>query len=372
MSGDQTPGQKPGAGAASGPAGRVRGLGRQAATLGLAGLGGGALALTGVPLGWMIGAMLTTQAMAMAGFPATVARPARNIMVAVLGVMLGSAFTPDLMAAVDRWAVTLASIPIYVAVGTVLGIAYLRWVARFDPVTAYFTATPGGFGEMTLIGAEAGGDERIIALTHAARILIVVATVPLWLQALPGGPSAVAAGAGTGAAGDLPPPADLALLAACALGAPVARLARLPAAWLLGPMAVSAVIHLIGWTDSRPPAALIALAQVVVGAYIGSRFAGTPVRLVARVLLIAAGLAAILLAWAGLVAWVLSAVTGFALVDLILAFAPGGVSEMSLVALALNVDAAFVATHHLARIALIVVTAPLVFRWLARRRRSKE
>jgi hypothetical protein len=46
----------------------------------------------------------------------------------------------------------------------------------------------------------------------------------------------------------------------------------------------------------------------------------------------------------------------------ILSFAPGGLAEMSLIALALNVDAAFVSTHHVVRIALIVTLSPLVFR----------
>ncbi len=51
-----------------------------------------------------------------------------------------------------------------------------------------------------------------------------------------------------------------------------------------------------------------------------------------------------------------------------LAFAPGGLAEMSLIAIAINADAAFVATHHVVRIFLIVVLAPLAFR-LTRRRR---
>jgi uncharacterized protein len=39
---------------------------------------------------------------------------------------------------------------------------------------------------------------------------------------------------------------------------------------------------------------------------------------------------------------------------------------MSLVAIALRSDAAFVATHHIARILIVITCAPLVFR-LARR-----
>ena len=50
----------------------------------------------------------------------------------------------------------------------------------------------------------------------------------------------------------------------------------------------------------------------------------------------------------------------------LLAFAPGGLAEMSLIALALGVDVAYVATHHVVRIFFIVALAPLVFRLLRR------
>jgi uncharacterized membrane protein AbrB (regulator of aidB expression) len=71
-----------------------------------------------------------------------------------------------------------------------------------------------------------------------------------------------------------------------------------------------------------------------------------------------------------LLAGVLHAVTGLPTDALVLAYAPGGLAEMSLIALALSMDAAFVATHHIVRIFLIVVLAPLAFR--ATRGRTAE
>ena len=52
----------------------------------------------------------------------------------------------------------------------------------------------------------------------------------------------------------------------------------------------------------------------------------------------------------------------------LLAFAPGGLAEMSLIALALGIDAAYVSSHHVVRIFMIIVAAPLVFRLLGGRR----
>ncbi|MBT6911968.1 MAG: AbrB family transcriptional regulator, partial [Rhodospirillaceae bacterium] len=57
-------------------------------------------------------------------------------------------------------------------------------------------------------------------------------------------------------------------------------------------------------------------------------------------------------------------VTGLDFLSVMLAFAPGGVAEMSLIAIAMDVDPGFVALHHIARIFEIIILAPFVARWL--------
>ena len=49
---------------------------------------------------------------------------------------------------------------------------------------------------------------------------------------------------------------------------------------------------------------------------------------------------------------------------LFLALAPGGLAEMSIIALSFGTAAAFVSTHHIVRIILLVVIAPAIFRFL--------
>ncbi len=64
----------------------------------------------------------------------------------------------------------------------------------------------------------------------------------------------------------------------------------------------------------------------------------------------------------------LAQVSGLPAVPLTLAFSPGGLAEMSLIAIAIGADAAFVATHHVVRIFMIVVIAPLAFKLMRRGR----
>ena len=150
------------------------------------------------------------------------------------------------------------------------------------------------------------------------------------------------------------------------MGWTVAARLRLPAAFLTGPVLGSGTVHLAGWTSAPPPAELVALSQVIIGASIGARFSGITPREIANTVRNAVVVSAWLIALSAAFAAVLAALTGLKFAPLFLAYAPGGIAEMSLVALALNVDAAFVATHHVARIAIVLAIAPLGFKLLQR------
>ncbi len=123
------------------------------------GAAGGALfAYLRLPLPWMLGAMSATTVAALMGLRMQMPRRLRMPMSAVIGVMLGAAFTPDLVDRIATWSVTLAGLLVYAVVAGGLVMTYLRLVAGYDARTAYFSSSPGGLGEMTLIAGEMGAD----------------------------------------------------------------------------------------------------------------------------------------------------------------------------------------------------------------------
>lgn len=311
-----------------------------------------------LPLPWMMGSMVATTVASMAGVPQALPTWSRPPTIAVLGVLLGSSFTREIAARMPDWLPSLATLPVYILVIGVLALVYLRRVARIDPLTAFFCATPGGLGEMVILGDRAGGDLRTISLVHATRILLVVLTVPLAFRMLGYLPPGISTA---------PPPGiemlDLAILAACGVvGVLGGQWLGLPAAGLLGPMVLSAAAHLAGLVDGSPPPWLVAAAQVVIGATIGCRFEGYPVARVIWMMLVGLGLTVLMLTVTLLFGAGLQQVTGLPLPLLVLAFVPGGLAEMSLIALALTDDPAFVATNHIVRIGLVVLSASWLFR----------
>ena len=104
------------------------------------------------------------------------------------------------------------------------------------------------------------------------------------------------------------------------------------------------------------------MAQVVIGSAIGARFAGSPLKWVLKIIAASIGSTSLMLGATVGFAWVLVPLSGIPFAPIVLAFRSGGLAEMSLIALALGIETAFVATHHVARIAMIVIVAPLIFR----------
>jgi uncharacterized protein len=332
--------------------------------LALGGLGGWAFYVIRMPLPWMLGAMSLTTVAALFGAPLAVPMRLRNGLVALLGVMIGSNFSLALLQQAGQWLISLAAILAYIGLTGILAFSYLRRVGGFDRVTAYFMAMPGGLNEMTAIGAAMGGDDRMIALSHAWRLVLVVFTIPLSFRffagylppnvSLTGGLAAIA-------------PLDWAILAACGLcGTVIGRLLRLPAPWLTGAMLLSAAVHMSGLTQFRVPQLLVVAAQIGVGAALGARFVGVRPAALWRVVRVGTGSALMMLGNTALCGLAVAALTGIPVAALLLAYAPGGLAEMSLIALTLGIDAPFVSTHQITRILLVILIAPLFFRLLPR------
>lgn len=320
-----------------------------------------------LPLPWMLGSMCACLTAALIRLPIAAPGRLRPPMVVVLGVLLGSAFTWEVLERATAWWLSLTLlIPYSVLIG-LIGIPYLMRFAGLDRTTAYFAAMPAGLQEMVIVGRAMGGDDRKIALIHGARILLVVLSLPLLFQWL----ADVEVGGGPGAATPLlaEAPVELLILTLCGvLGWQLGLRLRLPAALMFGPMIVSAAAHLAGISESKPPDEIVALAQLVTGTVVGCRFVGVPLHIVVITVLHALGLVLIMLAVATGFALLLAPLLDTSFAAVVLAYAPGGVVEMGLVALALGLEVAFVATHHIARIVIIMAGAPFVFRLLDKRR----
>lgn len=319
-----------------------------------------------MPLPWMLGPMTFNTVAAVMRVPILPPIRVRPYMIVVIGVMLGSGFTPDIIGHAAAWGLSLIFLAAYLAVSGALVVPYYRRVGGFDTVTSYFAGMPGGLNEMVFIGRDMGGDDRAIALAHVSRVVLVVGVVAVWFRLIAG------YDLGDRSEFGIPfaeiPWSDLALLAAAGgVGFLAGRWLKLPSPTLIGPMLASAAIHLTGLSHNPPPREFVIVAQIFTGTVIGCRFIGSTPREIGRAIVLSLGATMIMMAVTLIFAVSLHGLFGQPLEQVLLAYSPGGLAEMSLVAMAMNAEVAYVASHHMVRITLVIMIAPVVFSALRRR-----
>ncbi len=103
-----------------------------------------------------------------------------------------------------------------------------------------------------------------------------------------------------------------------------------------------------------------------VGITVGARFLGTPLRALLRSIQGAAMAAGVQVAIAAAATLAAARISGWDPLALMVAYAPGDLAEMSLVAVAMGQEATFAGTHHIGRVLLALLVATLLISALQR------
>ena len=328
-----------------------------ALTLAIAASGGILAGATGVPAGWLAGPMIAVATAAVFRLPVAMPVMLRDGAFAVLGTMIGTTVDRRTLESLPEWPVSVAGLVIGVAIMLAVIPAWLHHLHGIDRKTARMCAMPGAMGFVILHAIETGADSRRVAILQILRLCTMLLVVP--------GLFAVLYGTGPLQAGrDVPPlswPIALGLVGAGFAVFPLARRLRLPAPAFFAPMCLSAGLSLTGLFDRGSlPLELTLPALVVSGAAIGARFRNTSPRYLlesAR-----AGLGSVILAVAitGTLAWAVAAITSFPFLQVLLAYAPGGIEMMTVLSLSLGLDPAFVAGHQLLRFLTVCLILPFL------------
>lgn len=337
---------------------------RRILTFALAAMGGAAFLLLGLPLPLLLGPMLACLIASLAGAPLAGAGQLGIFMRTILGVAVGASITPDVMAELPDVAASLAFVPGFIGVIGLVGYPLFRRVFGFDHATAWYGAMPGGLQDMLVFGEEAGGDVRALSLIHATRVLVIVTVAPLIMTVLWGLDLSQPPGAPMRATDAT----EIALMIAAGLiGWKGAERLGLFGASILGPMVLTAVLSLSGFITRRPPAEMIQAAQFFIGIAVGVKYAGITLREL-RLHVMAGIVYALLLATISLIFIEVIVHLGLAPgLDAFLAFLPGGQAEMVVIALISGADMAYVVSHHLLRMVIVIVLGPVVGKMLRRR-----
>lgn len=315
-----------------------------------------------LPLPWLLGPIFACLLAALSGVRMSGIKVLNDSMRTILGVAVGATLTPAVLASFPAMWPTLIMVPVMIALIAAIGVPYFQRLCGYDFATAYFGAMPGGLQDMILFGEEAGANVRTLSLIHATRVLVIVVALPFLLSGIwdadlsnPPGVPALSI-----------PPNELIIMVVCAIfGWQAAKRVGMFGASILGPLILTAAVTLADGLHYRPPAEAIWAAQFFIGMGIGCKYAGITMIEVRRDLAASLGFCVLLMI---LTLVFVEAIYAFQLapgMEALLSFAPGGQAELTVLALIVGADVAFVVAHHILRIFVVILGAPVAARFLA-------
>jgi uncharacterized protein len=326
-------------------------------------MAGYAASWLGVPLPWMIGPMVAAGALSALTSHGRVPKFTRPVGQIIVAGIVGLAFTPAAVTAVGQQIIPMVAVALLTIVAGFLAAAVLMRLTHMDVVSASLACIPGGPVEMAALATRYGVAPGPVGFAQTLRIALLVLVIPPILLALDGSDRS---GALDFMSGDLDYAGGALLLALAAAGGFVFRWLRVSSPFFLGPLAFAAVATALALPVSMPPLWVLATGQVLLGVWLGCMF-DREMLAKSRGFIPAAFLSTcVLMVLCVAMALGVSAMTGMDWRTMVLATAPGSVTEMALTAKILQQGVAMVTAFHVVRIFILLPLAPLIFSVTAR------
>jgi membrane AbrB-like protein len=321
-------------------------------TLLLGAIGGALLNRAGMPAGWLCGSMIGIALAALFGQRTYMPNLLRDATFVVLGTSMGSSLTPETLQDVRLWPMSIVILMVSVLASMLIGGWFLRRFYGWDKATARLSSIPGALSAVLAVASSTTANLPVVALSQTLRQLVLVSMVPVVLMfGHYGGVPRISLVADW---------SDAAVMLACGVfGSALLTVLRVPGAKLVGAMLASCVLHAMGWVSGRLDPTLMVVAFVFTGAVIGSRFSGTKIELLLATIRPAMGSICAAIGISMAFAFICQRLLGLPFAEIWLAYAPGGVEAMTIMAFALNLDPSYVSTHHVLRLLALMLLSPI-------------
>jgi membrane AbrB-like protein len=330
----------------------------------IAALGGLVFHWLGVPAAWLSGAAIAATLWGLSGWAVPMPRALADAAMLISGAAMGAAVTPAAIAAMGRYPGSLILLVIGVVAISGASTAWLMRMSGWRRADAVLASVPGALSTVLAVAADRKAEVASIAIVQNFRLFVLIALLPS-LVVMTGGGGNTGALIGEGLPIESPGGMAFILLGGLVLGAVFKRL-KVAAPILLGATVVSSVSHGTEFVTGVIPPVIATGGLVLIGLFIAERFRNVQRSTLKRALLAALGsfsvgmiVAAI---FAGFAAWL----AGVSFANGLVAFAPGGLEAMTVLALILGLDPLYVGIHHLVRFLGIGLVLPLLIGWLQR------
>jgi uncharacterized protein len=319
--------------------------------------GGMALHLSGAPAGWLTGAMLAVALVALRRPWSGPSAPVVQAGMLLSGVIVGSAATPEAVQAMSRYPGSIALLLLSMAATILVTGTVLVVIGGWSRLEALLASAPGALSAVISIAQHTAADIPRIAIIQFFRLFMLLAAVPgLLVLGGTGPPVAVATPAVSGWLDT-----GVLLVSGLGLGAVLSRLG-IVAPMILGATLSSMLLHALDLVHGSLPQPMAILAFVIVGGMIGARLGGLDRASIIRLLPLAMLAFVASVAVAALFAWPAAYLAGVSYGAAFVAFAPGGLEAMAMLAIVLGFDPLYVGAHHLLRFVAVGLLLPFAVR----------
>lgn len=329
-------------------------------TIAVGSAGGATFYLLGFPAPWLTGSVMAASIAVLSGVTLIMPPIVRHLAFLVLGVSIGSGVDAETLSGLVKWPASIAVLCVCVVLTIYAAMIYLTAVAGWSRKTAFFSSIPGSLSYVVIMAMEQKADTPLVVLAQMLRVVTLLVVLPLIIATYTPVPVVVADVQNTGLWQTL---AVFAVGAVCGL---LLERFSFPAAMLFGGMLASGTLHATTVVEGQIHAGILIPGQILLGCLMGLRFSGTNPRLLLKALGPSTGAFFIALAISGAGAALVWWLFDIPLNQLLIAFAPGALEVMVIMAFVLGLDPAFVAAHHLARFIGIALTLPLLTRLFLR------
>lgn len=325
------------------------------------------LEMLGLPASLLIGPMVAAIVLALTASKSQLRVPRWPLLFgqALVGFLMARAITIDIIQTMaDDALLFLSMIFSIIAAAGLLGYVLTKWQV-LPGTTAVWGSSPGAASAMTIMSEAYGADARLVAFMQYLRVVFVAVAASvvstLWASA----------------EGTEPPPliffppidwpafaATMALTCLCTYAA--ARF-RIQGGTIILPLIAGSTLQGLGVLTIELPLWLLAISYALIGWSIGLRFTPSIIAHAARALPRVAASILTLMSICGLMAFALHKLAGVDPLTAYLATSPGGADSVAIIAASSDVDVPFVMAMQVGRFLVILLTGPMLARFIARK-----
>ena len=330
------------------------------------GLAGGVIATSiSSPIPWLLGSLCAT---ALAGFSGMTLAPISKFTSRWLRVVIGVSLGMFVAESLGRFS-TDHSVAVLLALGftllvTALGAWFFRRTLQLDQVDSFISALPGGLSFLISLAGDLGQRFPRIGFIHTVRVVVLVFGFSFLALKLGASRPDLSISSSLHIEWHIQ---LLSLLAVILVSGWFADWVGVSGGHVIFGLMASTLAYKTGLMTQPVPELLITISMVGLGVLLGVELFADKQTRYARLAVASVVFTLGAMAIAGFIAWSVSGTMGTGFLLYLLALAPGGIAEISLITLALGLDVGLVAMAHACRFFLIMVIGPIGMNYFIKR-----